>query len=309
MLHFPHMKRLLAAILIFAGLAGILWFVMFGMFSGEGSASFSFGESVAETASQVIRRAAETVERSEEAVKKTIATPPPLAGSLTGPSAELSIEGILTETNRHRAEAGLPALTLNVTLNAAADIKVDDMFAQQYFEHESPDGFGPSDLVERVGYDYLAVGENLALGNYEGDGDLVQAWMDSPGHRENILASSFSEIGISVGRGTYEGHTTWLAVQTFARPASDCSEPDEGLSASIESGKAELEAEKTKADALLAELEASDPKSPGERREYNRNVDRYNASVKRINALISEIQGQVTVYNGQVQAFNACVGG
>src|SRR6185369_15716694 len=118
--------------------------------------------------------------------------------------------------------SGLPALKENALLDKAAKKKLDDMFAQQYFEHINPQGKGPSDLAKSVGYDYIAIGENLALGNFKNDAELVQAWMDSPGHRANILNKQYTEIGVAVGQGTYEGKKTWLAVQEFGRPTSSC---------------------------------------------------------------------------------------
>lgn len=259
-----------------------------------------------------IRSAVEATEEfisdSTEKIQKTVKAPPPLRGALTGEFGEdLSISGVLQETNRNRSENGRSALKLNTQLNTAAEAKLADMFDQQYFEHVSPDGRGPSDVAEAAGYEYIAVGENLALGNYENDAELVQAWMDSPGHRENILAKEFTEIGIAVGKGVFEGQTTWLAVQSFGRPLADCPQPSPKLNAEITANKAELEAMKTEADARKAEFDsASDPNNRKEAAAYNEKVNAYNALVKQINALIGEIQGQITVYNGQVRAFNAC---
>ena len=77
-------------------------------------------------------------------------------GSPAPEPAALTVAGILAETNRHRAEAGLPALTLNESLSQAAESKVTDMFAGQYFEHVSPSGQGPEDLVETRDLDHVA---------------------------------------------------------------------------------------------------------------------------------------------------------
>jgi uncharacterized protein YkwD len=161
--------------------------------------------------------------------QKTIFAPTPLQQSTSQTGNNLSITGILNATNQHRAKDKLKTLDSNTVLNQAATNKVDDMFAQQYFEHVSPQNKGPADIVEKVKYEYLSVGENLALGNYNSDADLVQAWMDSPGHRANILNSKFTEIGISAKQGMFEGKQTWLAVQTFALPASACPTPSDSL--------------------------------------------------------------------------------
>ena len=194
-------------------------------------------------------------------VKEVIA-PPPLRRAIEQNSGQLTIAGVLSETNRHRGIAGLPALTGNTTLNRAAQNKLDDMFAGQYFDHVSPAGLGPSDVVDGVGYTYVRVGENLALGNFSDDGDLVQARMDSPGHRENILHTGFSELGVAVGQGQFEGRQTWLAVQTFGLPLSVCPTPDAGLQSTFDEKQATLislsDGLTSRSDELSAEADALD---------------------------------------------------
>jgi len=256
---------------------------------------------------------AEVAERASLAVQEAVgpvSAPPPLRKEADAPDARLTTDGVFVETNRHRAENGRAPLRHDPTLDAAAKAKLDDMFELQYFAHVSPSGNGPSDVVEDAGYAYVTVGENLALGNFADDAELVQAWMDSPGHRANILETKFTEIGIAVGRGMYEGRMTWLAVQEFGKPLSDCPAVDEGLQASIEEDKARLDALESRADALRDGIEASPkPRTREERDAYNAKIDEYNALAKDINALISRVQGEITVYNGQVQAFNACANG
>jgi len=136
------------------------------------------------------------INEAQQLVEKQVFTPNPLRRRNGGAGNTLTVAGILTETNRHRAEFNLKPLTLNPALSNVADVKAADLFSQQYFEHVSPDGIGVADLVAQVDYDYLLVGENLALGNFESDADLVQAWMDSPGHRANILKAGFTEVGL-----------------------------------------------------------------------------------------------------------------
>lgn len=184
----------------------------------------------------------------------TVSTPGPLRGRTDAPVRTLTVEGILRETNRHRAENGLAALALNAKLSSAAQAKVNDMFHQQYFEHIGPDGRGPSDWVSSAGYDYIAVGENLALGNFDSDADLVQAWMNSPGHRANILNKGFKEIGLAATAGTFEDNRTWLAVQEFATPSSACVTPVPTLRTQYEQKEAELEQIQSEINATKATL-------------------------------------------------------
>ncbi len=208
---------------------------------------------------------AETLKQAREVI-----TPGPLrvASTLKLAQTPLTVAGVLAQTNQHRTQAGLKTLTGNSVLNKAAANKMADMFSRQYFAHESPTGEGPADVVEAVSYEYIRVGENLALGNFKDDADLVQAWMDSPGHRANILHAGMSELGIAVGRGQFEGRDTWLAVQTFALPLSSCPGIDADLqktfdqkktsfknnAVAIEARRLEIDRDKAMLEALASEI-------------------------------------------------------
>ena len=240
-----------------------------------------------------------------EDIKKDISLPAPLRATNESEQAYLTRGGVMKWTNIHRANAGLPALAENPQLNTAARLKVQDMFARQYFEHVSPTGGNISTLLDGVGYQFIAVGENLALGNYENDQALVQAWMDSPGHRANILNSRFSEIGVAVMQGTFEGRKTWLAVQAFALPLSACSQADETLKTQINILELQIAELKVRADAILTELEQL--RGRGNREQYNQKVGEYNDIANQINGLVAQLKSLVAQYNEQVKIFNACI--
>lgn len=217
-------------------------------------------------------------------------TPDPLHGPIDQVAGQLSVAGILQATNRERAAHDLPTLSANAQLNQAAQKKVADMFARQYFAHEAPDGTGPADLVKATGYQYIRVGENLALGNFASDAALVQAWMDSPGHRANILHTGFSEIGLAVGRSEFAGTEVWLAVQTFAAPLDSCPSVDPTLQKQFDQSKTNL-------DQLGVELQA-------EQTELNTAqaaLDRLEADVKK---LAEEGKATVSEGNAEVEAGN-----
>jgi uncharacterized protein YkwD len=114
---------------------------------------------------------------------------------------------VLCLHNRDRAAAGLPALRENAKLRKAAVGHSDDMVARRYFSHDEPDGDGMSDRMRRVGYirpgDGYSVGENIAWGtaNLATAAEIHEAWMNSAGHRANILRRSFKEIGIGIVLG------------------------------------------------------------------------------------------------------------
>ena len=262
---------------------------------------FLVGDKLSSRLSQI----KESADVALEDIKKEISLPSPLRATSESEQAYLTRGGVMKWTNIHRANAGLPALAENPQLNTAARLKVQDMFARQYFEHVSPTGGNISTLLDGVGYQFIAVGENLALGNYENDQALVQAWMDSPGHRANILNSRFGEIGVAAAQGTFEGRKTWLAVQAYALPLSACPQADTALKVQINLLELQIAELKVRADAILTELEQL--KGRGNREQYNQKVEEYNIVANQINSLIAKLKGLVAQYNEQVRIFNACI--
>ena len=238
-----------------------------------------------------------------ENLDKAVLTPEPLRGPINQPISELTRAGIIEWTNNNRAIEGLPPLSQNSTLSASAALKAQDMLENQYFAHAAPDGTELSDLIEDVGYAYVLIGENLALGNFADDQALVQAWMDSPGHRENIMHENYTQIGIGLSRGVFEGDEVWVAVQHFGKPKSACPPIDESLLARINENKAELERLRQEIEQKEEEIENTEPKRGPV---YNRRVEEYNALVEQYNALNAKTKQLVEEYNAQVQEFNAC---
>ncbi|NUM25365.1 MAG: hypothetical protein HUU49_01940 [Candidatus Buchananbacteria bacterium] len=241
---------------------------------------------------------------------KIIHAPAPLINNQPSTDgSNLTTTGILKWTNTHRQEQGVLPLKLNVTLNQAATAKLEDMFANQYFEHISPEGLGPDHWVDQSGYEYISIGENLALGSYDGDQDLVAAWMNSPGHRENILNQSFQEIGIAAKKGIYQGAETWLAVQVFAKPLSSCPQVDQTLHTKIEQNKTQLASWDEQILELQVTMEQNRPKGRSNQEEidyYNSLVKQYNELAKNYNTLTDQTKKLVEQYNAQVAAFNSC---
>lgn len=239
-------------------------------------------------------------------IKREILTSGPLRIGGAENDVVLVKAKIIAQTNIARFDNGmLPPLLENAKLNAAAMAKAKDMFEGQYFEHVSPGGVDPGELVKKYGYDYIVSGENLILGNFASEKDVVQRWMDSPGHRANILHGRFTEIGVAVLKGTYEGHTVWIGVQEFGLPFSSCPAPSEVLKGQVEVGKADLDARAIQIEAKKEEIDAASRNS----KRYNGLVDEYNAMAKEYNARVQEMKILITQYNSQISAFNACVKG
>ncbi len=122
-------------------------------------------------------------------------------------------------TNTDRQSNQLATLVVNPLLVKAAQEKASDMAAKSYFAHTSPEGRTPWYWFSQAGYKYVSAGENLAI-NFTESGDVNSAWMNSPGHRANILNGKFTEIGIATAQGFYNGQPTVYVVQMFGKPAS-----------------------------------------------------------------------------------------
>lgn len=239
-------------------------------------------------------------------IAKEVNTPSPLKSDRNAPDPYLTRSGSIEWTNVMRERHGVNRLTENELLNASAQKKLDDMFAQQYFEHDSPQGVKPADVVSSVGYEYIMTGENLALGNFADDQDLIQAWMDSPGHRENMLKAGYTEIGIAVGQGIYEGQKTWMAVQHFGKPQSACPAIDSGIKTQIDQKSANADLLQSNLDRLKAELDSKDPDTQEEADRYNDKVREYNSKVREYNAVVEEVKRLSNTYNTQVREYNLC---
>ncbi len=121
-------------------------------------------------------------------------------------------------TNQDRAQNNLNALSTNSKLITAASMKANDMSTYGYFAHVSPQGITPWHWFKKAGYTFLHAGENLAV-NFSSSHDVEVAWMNSPGHRANILGQNFKEIGIATSNGIYNGNPTIFVVQLFGAPA------------------------------------------------------------------------------------------
>ena len=240
-------------------------------------------------------------------IEKTVVTPGPLrATTITTPSSssDLTVPGVILYTNTARAQnGGLPALTENSFLDRDAQMKLADMFTKQYFEHVSPTGVGPGDLAKAVGYQYVLVGENLALGDFGSNQGVLTAWMNSPGHRANILNPHYTEIGVAVGKGMYEGRMTWLAVQSFGMPLSACPEISVAVKNQIDANNTEIARLRAALDAKKAQVDATPTSDPN----YNTYANEFNALVPQYNTIIEINRTLVANYNTSVQVFNDCI--
>lgn len=114
----------------------------------------------------------------------------------------ITAEKLVDLTNKARESEGLKPLKINKLLEKSAALKAKDMEVNNYFGHESISGTPPWKWFDKVGYHYVYAGENLAT-DYTDPNSLFDAWMQSEGHKNNILNQKFKEIGISVNTFKY----------------------------------------------------------------------------------------------------------
>lgn len=134
-----------------------------------------------------------------------------------GVESSITKEELINLTNKERTKKGLPILRQNLQLSLAAAAKASNMFEENYWSHYSPSGKDPWGFITASGYKFSYAGENLAR-NFYASSDVVEAWMASPTHRENILNPKYQEVGIAAVYGVLKGQQTVLVVQEFGTP-------------------------------------------------------------------------------------------
>ncbi|WP_329386324.1 CAP domain-containing protein [Streptomyces sp. NBC_01351] len=125
--------------------------------------------------------------------------PAPAPPKTSAPPASGAAAAVLSLVNQERAAAGCPALTLNAKLTKAAQDHSADMAAHGNMSHTGSDGSDAGQRITRAGYAWSSYGENVAYG-YSTPEKVMEGWMNSPGHRQNILNCSFKEIGIGLAQ-------------------------------------------------------------------------------------------------------------
>lgn len=131
---------------------------------------------------------------------------------------DIMVSVLADGTNSARVTNGLPSLQVNLLLTAAAQQKVNDMVANHYFDHTSPEGITPWYWFGNVGYDFTYAGENLAV-NFSDSQDVTNAWLNSPEHRANIMNANFTQFGIAIATGTFEGQPAVYVAEEFGAPS------------------------------------------------------------------------------------------
>jgi len=277
----------------------VLFLVVFIITLALSALSFAhyFGWYSAPWVPDVFDRAVEqAIERSGPLVSRK-----PMLGDITR-------SGVIDWTNRRRLAEGVDTqLVPDASLHEAAAARVDDMFEHQYFAHESPSGVDASAAAKAAGYSYITIGENLARGGFAGNEDMVNQWMNSPGHRENILNPQYSEIGVAARSGEYRGDKMWIAVQVFGRPERECAHDKPALSSDVLSRrKAALDADVREIERMKQELEEFSETNPSSE-EYNERVRAYNQEVRAYRRAQVRYNDVVQTHNTQLRTYQECI--
>ncbi|WNS44569.1 CAP domain-containing protein [Paenibacillus sp. MMS20-IR301] len=129
------------------------------------------------------------------ATAKPAATAAPTAAPAVADSNTSFTQQVVTLVNKERAAAGLAPVAALDSLNKVAAAKASDMRTNNYFSHTSPTYGSPFDMMSAFGITYKAAGENIAMGQRTPQ-EVMTAWMNSPGHKANILSANFNYIGV-----------------------------------------------------------------------------------------------------------------
>lgn len=150
--------------------------------------------------------------------KSTTPAAPSTSAKPTTPSGSAALNNyeqqVVDLVNKERAAAGLSALTVNSALAKVAETKAADLRDNNYFDHQSPKYGSPFDMMHQFGITYSSAGENIAKGQRTPD-EVMKGWMNSPGHRANILNANYTQIGVGY---VTDSNGTGYWVQEFIRP-------------------------------------------------------------------------------------------
>jgi uncharacterized protein YkwD len=137
--------------------------------------------------------------------------------SVLGYATDINASTIISLTNSYRSGGGLSSLSYNQALTNAAAAKANDMLSSQYWAHDNPNGTTPWYFFNAAGYSYSYAGENLAK-DFNTSAGVLSGWMNSPGHKANIMNGNYTNIGVAVINGTLLGSQTTLVVALYGTP-------------------------------------------------------------------------------------------
>lgn len=218
----------------------------------------------------------------------------------------LNSENILYYTNLERTKRGLKPLKFSAKLTRSATAKNNDMFANQYFAHESPvdSKKGFAYFIDNESYDFVRVSENLAMGDFDTAKSVVDAWMNSPSHRVNILYPDYQNIGVNVRTGNLKGSQVVMIVQHFGIPKNACPSVSESMLKTLQSIEQDALTSKKTAQDLEQKINQD---SNANSDELDNLIGMYNSTIRKYNNLVIEFQKISQEYNEQVKEYDDCI--
>ena len=246
--------------------------------------------------------------------KRTIPRPPAIF------SENLNATDIVKLTNEYRITLGLPPLRENFQLTHAAEYRANDMIRNSYYAHVNPvTGENPGDAIKQANYQFKSYAENIAMGNWQSNGHIVDGWINSPGHRANIVNPDIREIGVAIVKDntTPLGRpSVYYGVQLFASPMPDCSQPSKADKALLQDMQRKNDDIWRRVDDRRREIEALKNRIDCETNMATRNrlITDYNRQVDSFNSLAAEAKGMqdslklvVQSYNNKINEYNTCM--
>ncbi len=246
--------------------------------------------------------------------QKTFHKPPGLF------SEKLDAPHIIKLTNEYRLSLGLTPLRENFQLTHAAEYRANDMISNRYYAHVNPTtGEGPGEAIEDVNYRYRTYAENIAMGNWQSNRHLVDGWINSPGHRANIVNPNIREIGVAIVKDNITplgDPPVYYGVQLFASPMPDCSSPSEADKALLQEMQRKNDDIWKRVNTKKSEIEQLQLRINREQNNNtkNRMISDYNREVSAYNSLVSQAKGTqeslklvVQSYNNKINEYNTCM--
>lgn len=221
---------------------------------------------------------------------------------------EITAENIIYFTNQERITRNLNSLKYNSRLSKSAQAKGTDMIRYNYFAHESPE---PSHhdfsyFIDQQNYQFIRISENLAMGEFATAQEVVTAWMNSPGHRANILYANYRDIGVSVSqkKSKNTGYDI-IIVQHFGTPKTNCADIPQELTKQLTSISNDANQAKEKAEILKTKIDAQ-TSSLDDQNLYEL-IEIYNTTIRSYNALAQKFETITNIYNTEAKKYNACI--
>jgi len=173
--------------------------------------------------------------------------------------ADITRSSLESFVNQTRESIGLQPLVQNAKLDDAAQLKAQNMVANNYFAHTSPSGLTPWHWFSQVGYKYKYAGENLAIGFFDST-EVYNAWLNSPEHKANIVNPHYTEVGTAVLSG-FGNNNTIVVVQEFGsqKPTTVATAPLKTNSSNVNEAKANIEQLPATGKVLAQSTETQSP--------------------------------------------------